>query len=67
MFAAALGILVFLAIVGVALYLFETLVSMDPTIKTTIRVIVLLIVFIVVIYWLIGVLPSGPGAPFRMR
>jgi len=67
MFAAALGILVFLAIVGVALYLFETLVSMDPTIKTTIRVIVLLIVFIVVIYWLIGVLPSGSGAPFRMR
>jgi hypothetical protein len=67
MFAAALYILAFLAIVGVGLYLFETLVSMDPSIKATIRVIVLLVVFLVVIYWLISILPGGPGFPLRMR
>jgi hypothetical protein len=41
-----LGIIITLAIVGVLLYLFNTLVTMDNRIKTVINVIVLLAVFL---------------------
>jgi uncharacterized protein YoxC len=46
-----IGLILSLAILGLVLYLIETLVPMAPTIKTVIRVLVL----ICVIYYLLGV------------
>jgi len=56
---ALLGIIVALIVIGVLLYLFELLVPMDPTIKTVIRVLVFLLVFLWVISAIFGVFPLG--------
>lgn len=37
-----IGLIVFLVVVGVCLYLLETYIPMDPVIKTVIRVVVVL-------------------------
>lgn len=52
-----ISLLVTLMIVGVLLYLLNTLVPMDPRIKTAINVIVLLVVFLYVL-GCFGVLPA---------
>lgn len=60
-----IGLVVVLIIVGVLLYLVNTLIPMDPKIKTIINVVVVLVVCL----WLLsafGLLNDGPSVP-RLR
>lgn len=51
-------LLIFLVVVGVVLYLLNTLVPMDARIKTVINVVILLCVFFYILQAL-GVFPAG--------
>jgi len=54
-----ISILIVLVIVGVALYCLNTLVPMDPRIKTVINALVLLVVFL----WILQALGIWHGMP----
>lgn len=45
-----IGLILTLALIGLILYLIETYIPMDQTIKLVIRIVIV----VVVIYWLIG-------------
>lgn len=53
-----ISFLITLIIIGVCLYLLNTLVPMDDKIKTVINVVVLLVVFLYVLQ-IFGVFPAG--------
>jgi hypothetical protein len=61
-------LIVLLVVVGLVLWLVETQIPMDPTIKTIIRIVIVLAV-IVWLLSLVGLLPARIGAaaaPWRM-
>jgi hypothetical protein len=60
-----IGLLVALILVGVALYLVNTVIPMDPKIKTILNVVVV----IVVLLWLLNAFFGGVdlGRPMRFR
>jgi hypothetical protein len=58
-----IGLILTLALLGLVLYLIETYIPMDPTIKVLIRIVVV----VCVIYWLIGVFGIADMPIPRMR
>lgn len=59
-----ISLLLFLVVIGVALYLIEAYVPMDPAIKTVIRVLVVLFVVILLLRGF-GLWTGGPTFTFR--
>jgi len=55
-------LVVVLIVIGVLLYVVETLLPIDPNIKLVIRVVVLL----AVILWLLSIVGLIPGSPLRI-
>jgi hypothetical protein len=62
-----LAFVIVLVVIGVALYLIETMVPMDPAIKVAIRVIILLAMLLYLLQWL-GLFGGGfPWGPIGRR
>jgi hypothetical protein len=55
-------LIVILIVLGLLLYVVETLLPIDPTIKLAIRVVIVL----AVILWLLSLVGLIPGTPIRM-
>jgi hypothetical protein len=55
-------LIVILIVLGLLLYVVETLLPIDPTIKLAIRVVIVL----AVILWLLSLVGLLPGGPLRM-
>ena len=65
MFPAQLvSIVIVLIIVGLALWVISQI-PMDPTVARIIRIIIIVVVCIWLLYWLVGMLPSGSMTPMR--
>lgn len=55
-------LVIILIVIGVLLYIVESLLPIDPTIKTIIRIVILL----AVILWLLSLVGLIPGGPLRV-